>query len=440
MGAGTARVARACVLGTATLIATVAIAVPAHAVATIAADTTRSLLRFRVSGLSGPPTRAVLRLRVTDPSIEGVEVRTLPSAFGEDDRTPALLLPAPNAVAKVAGVTAGTWAEWDVTKAVAGNGDVNLQVSGPLLDPASFSSREGPDAPQLVVTPDEPVAVKLAGLLDPRGAASFDANVEDDLRQSMDGLDVIPAPPALNPAIGYLGVYHSLTDGVFATHLATSVDMRHWTHVTALAQHASQATLATDPGGGFLAAFELDTPDPQYVSTSNLLIRHYADWSKLSAGQFDAEANIPRSLAPTNEGTPTIEVKRWGTGPSDSELQIRFHYFKSIVADRQARGTLTNFTTWAPVVETAINDLFVGLGNRGNLGDRADLWFEGHDFAVIEGQSIRHDFGSWRWYLYDRVSGEARLLAQRGPAGSFAFGNPTVRVLADPGGHATLFS
>ena len=42
-------------------------AAPAHAVATIAADT----------------TRAVLRLRVTDPTIESLQVRTVP-AFAED--------------------------------------------------------------------------------------------------------------------------------------------------------------------------------------------------------------------------------------------------------------------------------------------------------------------------------------------------------------------
>ena len=83
---------------TACLVSLVAVA-PAHAVATIAADTTRggsgdavtagrstslvagafqqTLLRFRVAGLSGPPARAVLRLRVTAPTSEGLAVRVI---------------------------------------------------------------------------------------------------------------------------------------------------------------------------------------------------------------------------------------------------------------------------------------------------------------------------------------------------------------------------
>ena len=76
-----------------------------------------------------------------------------------------------------------------------GNGEVGLQVSGPLLDAARFSSREGPDAPQLVVTPDDARGLRLASLLDLRFAQTFVANARDDLGASLDGLDVIAAPP-----------------------------------------------------------------------------------------------------------------------------------------------------------------------------------------------------------------------------------------------------
>ena len=176
-------------IAAATLIAGLATASPAHAVATIATDTTRAplsdplangrstvlvagglsrtLVRFRVQGIGGAPSRAILRLRVTDATTEGLQVRTSP-AFTEDDGQPALLLSPLFALSTLpGGAQAGTWAQWDVTSAVKGDGDVSFQVSGPLLDPASFSSREGADAPQLVITPDEPAAVRLAGLLDP---------------------------------------------------------------------------------------------------------------------------------------------------------------------------------------------------------------------------------------------------------------------------------
>jgi hypothetical protein len=443
------------------LLGLLTVAAPAHAVATIAADTTRAplrdalaagrapslvaggldrtLLRFRVAGLSGPPARAVLRLRVTDPTLESLQVRTVP-AFAEDAATPAILIPSLFAIARGSGATAGAWAQWDVTSAVAGNGDLNLQVSGPLLDAAGFSSREGPDAPQLVVTPDDGAAVRLAGLLDLTSADSFDAGVRDDRGHALEGLEVIDAPPGRGVPGRFVGVHHSLVGGVFVAQLATSDDLRQWTHRGTLDTHASQASIASVPDGGFVLAVERDTPDARYISTSNIVVRHYADWAALAAGAFDAEANLPRTLAATAEGTPELRVLGWGGTPANSQIEITFHYLKDIQVDRQASGILTNFdsTSWTPQVTPLVNDLFIALGTRGNLGDRADVLFADHRFAVLEAQSVRGDFATWRWYLYDRDRNEARLLPLRGPAGSFALGNPTVRAFTDAHGVSTL--
>ncbi len=439
-----------------------ALAAPAHAVATIAADTTRSssgeqltagratsltaggadrtLLRFDVRGLGAPPARAVLRLRVTAPTVEGLVVRVLPPAFGEDDGTPATLAPEPAALATISGANAGTWAEWDVTDAVHGDGDVGLQVSGPLLDAASFSSREGADAPQLVVTPDDERGARLAGLLDPRAAETFVAGARDDLGSELAGLDVIAAPPGAGVPGHYVGVHHTLVGGVWVTKLATSDDLTAWTHRADLDTHASQPTLTALPDGGYLLALERDTPDDVYVSRSNLVVRHYASWAALAAGTFDRQVDLPRTLAETAEGTPSLTVASWN-GPGASQIVITFHYLKHIEVDRQAAGVLTNFdaASWAPQPDAPFNSLFLGLGTRGNLGDRAELRYEGHAFAVVEAQSVRNDFGAWRWYLYDRERHEARLLALRGPAGSYALGNPTVRPLVGPTGRPLLF-
>jgi hypothetical protein len=459
MGTHAIRRLRAGALGALGL--TLGVAAPAHAVATIAADTTRSssgdplvagrsttiraggadqtLLRFHVQGLGAPPATAILRLRVTDATVESLVVRALPPVFGEDDGTPAQLAPEPAVIATRAGVAAGTWAEWDVTAAVHGDGDAGLQVSGPLLDPASFSSREGPDAPQLVVTPDDARGVRLAGLLDPRGADAFVAHATDDVGSSLDALDVIAAPPGRGVPGRYIGVHHTLVGGVFSTKLATSNNLTTWTHRADLDTHASQPTLAALPDGGFVLALERDTPDVQYVSRSNLVLRHYASWAALAAGSFDREASLPRTLAPTAEGTPGLNVTSWN-GPDASQIAITFHYLKNISVDRQAAGVLTNFAAagWAPQPDAAANSLFVGLGTRGNLGDRADLLYEGHPFAVLEAQSIKADFATWRWYLYDRERDEARRLTIRGLAGSYALGNPTVRTLTGPAGQPLI--
>ena len=364
---------------------------PAHAVATVAADTTRSggvttqatgrstslsagdgneiLLRFRVQGLGRPAARAVLRLRVTEPSPAAFAVRTIAPAFAEDGGTAFV---AGTTVASRTGATAGTWAEWDVTAAVQGDGDVGLHVSGPeglLANPASFSSREGPDAPQLVVTPDDARGARLAGLLDPRTADIYVAGARDHRNNSLDCLDVIAAPGGLGIPGRYIGVYHTLIDNVFVSKLATSDNLTTWTHRADLDTHASQPTLASLPDGGFLLAVERDVATP--VAGNNLVVRHYASWAALTAGTF-REVSLPRSLAPTAEGTPALNVKRWN-GPDDSEIEITFHYFRNLDVDRQAAGVLTNFAaaSWAPQIDAVVNDLFAGLGTRGNLGDRA---------------------------------------------------------------------
>ncbi|MEA2195254.1 MAG: hypothetical protein QOG42_1688 [Solirubrobacteraceae bacterium] len=461
---GTMKRSIAAVLGACAL--TLVGAAPAHAVATLAADTTRqpsgdpaalgtspnltvggldqavALLRFRVRGLGGPATRAVLRLRTTAATAASLPVRALPAAFGEDDGTPAQLAPEPAIIASVVGAQVGAWVEWDVTSAVHGDGDVGLQVSGSVVDAASFSSREGPDAPQLVVTPDDDRGARLAGLLDPLAADAFVAHARNDLGNSLDALDVIAAPPGQGAPGRYIGVHHSLVGnnpGVFVTKVATSDDLTTWTQRGDLASHASQPTLAALPDGGFVLAFERDTPDPKWVSVNNLAVRHYASWAALVAGSFDREVDLPRTLAPTAEGTPALDVRSWN-GPDASQIAITFHYFENIDVDRQATGVLTNFSAagWAPQADAALNTLFAELGTRGNLGDRADLLFEGHPFAVFEAQSIKSDFGTWRWFLYDRERAEARRIALRLPGGSYALGNPTVRALTGPAGQPLL--
>ena len=451
------RLLAACVASAACLVT----ATPAHAVATVSADTTRSpggdalvagqspsltagsgsllLLRFNVHGIGGPPAHAVLRLRATAATVESLAVRVLPPAFGEDDGTPAQLTPEPAPIAVAGSAKAGTWVQWDVTNALLGDGDVGFQVSGPTFDPASFSSREGPDAPQLVVTPDDDRAPRLAGLLDPQQAETFVAHARDDQDNSLDSLDVILAPPGAGVPGRYIGVHHALVGGVFTTKLVTSNDLISWTHRADLDTHASQPTLAALPGGGFALAAERDTPDAQYVSRSNVVVRHYADWDTLARGDFDRQVELPRTLAATAEGTPALSVVSWN-GPDSSQIVITFHYLKNISVDRQAVGTLTNFSAagWSPQPDAPLNSLMIGLGTRGNLGDRADLLFEGHPYAVVEAQSVKANFGTWRWYLYDRERNEARLLALHGPAGSYALGNPTVRPLPGPDGSPLL--
>ena len=114
----------------------------------------RSYLRFDVVGLVGPPSKAVLRVLVTDPSSNGGAAYATSSTWTETGITWSNAPPpAGSALAQAGATTTGTWVELNVTAAVTGNGTFSFVLSDGNGDSAIYSSREGPNPPQLVVTP-----------------------------------------------------------------------------------------------------------------------------------------------------------------------------------------------------------------------------------------------------------------------------------------------
>jgi PKD repeat protein len=113
----------------------------------------RTYVRFSVAGLVGTVTSAKLRLWCTDASPNGGTVYPTNGNWSEATTNWSN---APAATGGAAGtalnVVAGAWAEFDVTSVVSGNGQVDLLVSDGNTNSAFYSSREGPNTPQLVVT------------------------------------------------------------------------------------------------------------------------------------------------------------------------------------------------------------------------------------------------------------------------------------------------
>ncbi|WP_224246710.1 CBM96 family carbohydrate-binding protein [Hyalangium gracile] len=115
-----------------------------------------SYLRFSVRGLSGPVTRAVLRLYVTNGSSDGPSLTQNLSGWGERSVTwnsrPSRL---GAVLADLGSVAPGSWAEYDLTPVVTGNGDFDFTLFSTVTDGVDFASREHADPalrPQLVVT------------------------------------------------------------------------------------------------------------------------------------------------------------------------------------------------------------------------------------------------------------------------------------------------
>lgn len=119
-----------------------------------------SFLKFTVTGVSGMIQSATLRLYVTDGSNDGGTVYLVSNAYRNSstpwqesgitwNNAPAIS-GAPLAAATNA--AAGTWVEYDVTSAVAGNSTYSFGMSSASTNSIYFSSKEAAFPPELVIT------------------------------------------------------------------------------------------------------------------------------------------------------------------------------------------------------------------------------------------------------------------------------------------------
>jgi hypothetical protein len=144
---------------------------------------------------------------------------------------------------------------------------------------------------------------------------------------------------------------------------------------------------------------------------------------------------LNRTLSSCNEGTPNIYAATLNPDVNHSIINVGFHYFSGCNVDRQATGTLTNFSTWKVQTDSNLNTLFTNLGTiNGNVGDRDAFFYQGRPYSLVEAQSTRNDFGSWRPYLFDRTSNSLTSLTLDTDGGSTSFGNPTYTDLVLPSG------
>ena len=119
-----------------------------------APQTSRSYLRFRVSGLRGVPASAKLRLYVKGAGADGGSVFAVTDRWTESrlawSTAPGIAVPS---LASAGAVAAGTWIELDVTRGVAGNGPVSFALATTTAAAVAYASREDrAHRPELVVT------------------------------------------------------------------------------------------------------------------------------------------------------------------------------------------------------------------------------------------------------------------------------------------------
>lgn len=247
-------------------------------------------------------------------------------------------------------------------------------------------------------------------------------DTKDDQNRSMDCLKIIP-----NPNGGFMGVYHHYVGGFPNVFIATSPDLFTWTVASNLAFNGSQPTIKESIDGGYLVAWEQEP-------NNHLKIAHFLTVSDLLTNQPNQSFDCPQTLSVCAEGTPNIYYT-----VLDS-IEIGFHFYDDCLVDRQAQGTLTDFSNWTANPLPLYDNAILTSGVVGNIGDRDEFEFETYDFSLIEGQFINGDFGSWRTFIYDHQTGNAEQLQIVTHNSSTAFANPTITFMEVNGRDAMVIT
>src|SRR2546428_475820 len=64
---------------------------------------------------------------------------------------------------------------------------------------------------------------------------------------------------------------------------------------------------------------------------------------------------LNRTLSPCHEGTPNIYAATLNPDIRHSVINVGFHYHRDCQLDQEARGTLTNFSTWTAQADSNVN-------------------------------------------------------------------------------------
>ena len=113
------------------------------------------LIKFDVTGLNGGQVvSAKLRLYNVDPASKGGDFYAVNDTSWQEEtltwnNAPAALT---NLIASLGSVSANNWYEIDITSLISGDGTYSLRISSTSSDGADYSSKEGANPPQLVIT------------------------------------------------------------------------------------------------------------------------------------------------------------------------------------------------------------------------------------------------------------------------------------------------
>lgn len=306
---------------------------------------------------------------------------------------------------------------------------VKGSATGPSSSQVSSGSTAGSATPRSVEPPARLSAAAVIDDLQHVGRATAKFGLHDNLGCPMATLKVVAGGE------GYLGVYHCLIAGRYNIRLATSTDLVHWAYQAELDVHASQPTLQPLSDGSYLLADEADNGGSSSPGRRWLRFQHYPSLSALMAAHPDRTFNAPHTVtAPTRgaEGTPNIYAATLRRGIARSRIDVGFHYLIHGL-DRQARGILTDFTSWSAQPDDSLDAALTNAGLTGKHGDRDSIALGSSTLTVLEAQD-RPGSSLWQVVVFDGTTQPARIVDIQTPGRSRSFANPTLTLLRLPSG------
>lgn len=110
-------------------------------------------LKFSVSGITGTIQSAILRVYSTSSTVDGPTVYATGTSWTETGITWATRPARTSSVLDdKAAIATGVWVEYNLTAQVTGNGTYSFVLVPTSTDAVSFSSREGTQPPQLILS------------------------------------------------------------------------------------------------------------------------------------------------------------------------------------------------------------------------------------------------------------------------------------------------
>ena len=329
-----------------------------------------SYLLFNASGLAGTLRHATLRLWASSGTADGPAVYTSPTNWTETGITWATR-PTRTTGAGAddkAGISSGTWVEFDVTSLMTGNGTWSFVLAGSSSDGTDFHSKEGVNDPQLVLTmgaadTQAPAAPTLSG------AASSPTRVDlswtiatDDV--AVTGYDLYRGTTLL----GNLGLVNTYSDTTVSANTTYSYTVKARdragnisgaSNVVSVRTPSSSGSSPTIATAGDIACANTDaaynggagtSTACQQLATSNLLLNAgYAavivlgdnQYNSGSLSQFNAVYNPTWGRAKSITH-PAIGNHEYGT----SNASGYFTYFGSAAGDPSKGYYSYDIGTW----------------------------------------------------------------------------------------------